>query len=260
MATTGNERHMPPVIEYFGKTLLRAIDQTVIDDAAIRLYPKASADTRNRQVYTIVSAVLKHAGVEARLKRPKGWRGAQVTAWLWPEQAFAVFEAADAIDREFGIFLRLLTYTGARLSEACALKVVWLSLAESTAYGEQTKNEDPRTYYLPPALVAELASHPRGLERPEETVFRFRKNGRLYAMLARLRKAVGPGIEITGFHMFRHTWATWMRRYGGLDTTGLLATGAWRDAASARRYEHVVVAEEARKAVLLPVQYLRKKA
>ena len=31
------------------------------------------------------------------------------------------------------------------------------------------------------------------------------------------------------FHSFRHTWASWMRRYGGLDTKGLVATRNWRD-------------------------------
>ena len=35
------------------------------------------------------------------------------------------------------------------------------------------------------------------------------------------------------FHTFRHTWATWMRRYGGLDTKGLVATKSWRDERSA---------------------------
>jgi hypothetical protein len=56
-----------------------------------------------------------------------------------------------------------------------------------------------------------------------------------------------------GFHLFRHTWATWMRRYGGLDTSGLLETGAWRDRSSAARYEHLDATEEAQKANLLPV-------
>ena len=56
--------------------------------------------------------------------------------------------------------------------------------------------------------------------------------------------------ERSAFHIFRHTYATWMRREAGLDTKGLVATGAWRDRKSADRYEHVVVSEEARKAAL----------
>jgi len=44
-----------------------------------------------------------------------------------------------------------------------------------------------------------------------------------------------------------------MRRYGGLDTSGLLETGAWRDRSTAARYEHLDATEEAQKADLLPV-------
>jgi integrase len=47
-------------------------------------------------------------------------------------------------------------------------------------------------------------------------------------------------LAFVTFHTFRHTWATWMRMYGGADTKGLVATGNWRDERSASRYEHVV--------------------
>jgi hypothetical protein len=47
-------------------------------------------------------------------------------------------------------------------------------------------------------------------------------------------------------------YATWMRRYAGLDTRGLVGTGAWRDQKSAERYAHFVVSEEARRAERLP--------
>jgi integrase len=51
-------------------------------------------------------------------------------------------------------------------------------------------------------------------------------------------------LAFVGFHTFRHTWATWMRRYGGADVQGLVATGNWRDPRSAMRYAHVVSREE----------------
>ena len=35
-----------------------------------------------------------------------------------------------------------------------------------------------------------------------------------------------------------------MRRYGGLDTKGLVATRNWRDERSASRYAHAVMSEE----------------
>ena len=59
--------------------------------------------------------------------------------------------------------------------------------------------------------------------------------------------------ERVAYHIFRHTWAAWMRRYGGLDTSGLVATGAWRSHSAAKLYEHAEASEEARKADLLPV-------
>ena len=76
----------------------------------------------------------------------------------------------------------------------------------------------------------------------------------MWSALAQAQQPRGPINlpEGTAFHVFRHTYATWMRRFGGLDTKVLLATGAWRDRKSADRYEHVVVSEDARKAALLP--------
>ena len=113
------------------------------------------------------------------------------------------------------------------------------------------KLHPPRPLHLPPALVAELASHPRGMDRPGETVCRFRKNGYLYGMMAEARVNAGLPDDVT-FHTFRHTWATWMRRHAKIDSKGLVATGAWLDEKSAKRYEHVIVSEEAQRADMLP--------
>lgn len=252
MASTGQERFLQPVIERLGSERLDAIDQAMIDSTAIALYPMASAPTRNRQVYTPVSSVLKHAGVKFELRRPKGWRGSKRTDWCQPEQAFRIFDAARGIDPEFEAFLIFLCYTGARLSDALDLRCDRLIIGEGFAYFEQTKNDDPRGVHLPPVVVAALANHPRGLARGRLKVFRFRKCGRLYTLMDKVKAAAGADVAFVTFHTFCHTWATWMRRYAGLDTRGLVGTGRWRDEQSAARYEHVVVSEEARKADLLP--------
>ena len=63
----------------------------------------------------------------------------------------------------------------------------------------------------------------------------------------RLRHAcrpVGYRLSFVGFHTFRHTWATWMRRYGKAEVQGLTETGNWRDPRSAARYSHVAAREE----------------
>lgn len=241
----------PGLITHFGETPLKNITQQSIDDAAVTLYPHSTPATRNRQVYTPASAILRHAGVQLSLRRPKGSAGSQRTLWMQPEQAERLLAAAKAMDLEFGIFLATLLYTGARLSDVINLPCERVMLSESFAYIDKTKNDDPRGVHLPPYLVAELANLPAGLDR-QGKVFRFRKNGHLYNLMKAARKAAGPDLGFVTFHTFCHTWATWMRRYAKLDTRGLVGTKRWKDLKSAARYEHVVVSEESRKADLLP--------
>lgn len=238
------------LIPYFGETPLSEINQAAIDNAAAALYPAGSPMTRNRHVYTPISAVLKRAGVSAQIKRPKGWQGSKRTRWLTPDEAFRLFEAAYAVDYEFGIFVGTLCYTGCRLSEIINFRCNQIALAESFGYIPDTKNGEPRPLHLTPYVVAALANHPLGVDRGEQKVFRFRKNGHLYEMLAKAKAKAG--VDWMSFHTLCHTWATWMRKYGKLDTRGLVGTKRWRDEKSAARYEHVVTPEEAKKADLLP--------
>jgi hypothetical protein len=44
-----------------------------------------------------------------------------------------------------------------------------------------------------------------------------------------------------------------MRRYGGADLQGLVATGRWRDERSAARYTHTAASDEWDRTDLLPV-------
>lgn len=238
--------------------LLADMTQEVIEDIAIELYPDASPATRNRQVYTPISAVLKHAGVKTAIRRPKGSAGKKQIRWLWPEEAERVFAAAAEIDREFAALLIFLCYTGLRLGEALGLMVRDVRLDEGFAYLPTSKNDEPQAVFLPPFVIATLAAHPRGLDRPKARLFRFVKGGHLYALLrAAFFKADVDLGERDGFHLWRHTWATWMRRYGGLDTRGLLGTDRWKDPKSAGRYAHVVVSEEAKRATMLPVPKMK---
>ena len=137
-----------------------------------------------------------------------------------------------------------------RLSEA--LRLAWndVRLAEGFAYVPDTKNNNPRAVFLPPVAVAALAN----LERRNDRVFQFTKSGHLYSLLKAC--AFKAGVELperSAFHCLEHTFATWMRRYAGANEQCLIATGAWKDAKSVKRYTHTVVSEEARRAELLPV-------
>ena len=97
----GEATYIGRLNDHFGDTPLSQIDQAAIDRAASALYPEAAGATRNRSVYTPISAVLRYAGARLDLRRPRGAGGAQSTAWLWPEQAEAIFEEAGKIDQRF---------------------------------------------------------------------------------------------------------------------------------------------------------------
>jgi integrase len=252
-------RYVAKLIKHFGETPLDQIDQAAIDEAAIALHPNAGNATRNAGVYTPVSAILHHAGVEIKLKRPKGAKGRIVTDWLRSEDADAVIVAADQISAEFGTLLRALLHTGLRLGEVLD-RWHWedLNLDEGSAWTRREKGGIESDVKLRPDLVTAL----RAL-RPREgqgRVFRFHQGGHLKHLLTRaklaalgipcpVRRPIGwrpPDNRLSwvNFHSFRHTWGTWMRRYGGLDTKGLVATGNWRDERSASRYAHAVMREE----------------
>jgi integrase len=253
MKAGGERKYVRRLLDYFGDKPLSHFEQSIIDNGSVEIYPGASPATRNRQVYTPLVAILNFAGVSLRIRRPRGSGGNRATAWLWPEQAEAIFAEAEKIDKEFAALLIVLCYTGMRLSEALGLTWNDVRLQDGFAYVADTKTDEPRAVYLPPVAVAAMANVE--LRGGNARVFRYAKGGHLYSLLKTCAFRASVDLpERSAFHIFRHTYATWMRRYAGLDTKGLVATGAWRDRKSADRYEHVQVSEEARKAVMLPTK------
>lgn len=266
MKDGGSRRYMDTLIGYFGETPLAEIDQAMIDNCANDLHPSVTPATRNGYVHTPVSAVLHHAGVDIAVRRPKGSKGNAKTLFLLPADAFAIIKAANALDEEMGRLLTFLLYTGCRISEALALKWERVSLDERLAYIETSKNDDPRTAQMTQALCDLLAPH----QQPSGKVFRFKQGGhRNFIFLNAKVTACGlPPIprpkrgqrmakppyrlDWVTFHTFCHTWATWMRRYGGADLQGLVATQRWRDPRSAARYSHTAAHEEWNRVDLLP--------
>lgn len=167
---------------------------------------------------------------------------------------FAIFEACGD-DQEWRAFLTLLCYTGLRVNEAIGLRCDKVHLTEGWAYIGMTKNGDPRTAHLPPVVVAELANLPAGLDRGSARVWpRYNTNDPAFydKFDATLAAACVPKPDGVAFHIFRHTYGTWQRKYGGLDRQGLVETGVWRTAQAAGRYDHAEVTPAARAADRLP--------
>jgi integrase len=271
MNAGGERRPLVSLLKYFKDKPLRHIDQGAIDAAAAALMPNATAATRNREIYNPISAVLKHAGFDFEVRRPKGWRGRIIRRWLWPEQAWRVVDGAYQVDAELGVLCVMLLFGGLRISEQLAMGCADVRIDEAFAFVPDSKNGEPQPVHLTPAMIEALKGHPRGLHRSGERLFRFHKGGGLDFKLIQA-SAIASGIEppkrvrrgskwpklppyefdwVT-WHTFRRTYATWMRRYGGLDDKDLVDTHRWKTIESASRYAQTVVHEAARAADLLP--------
>jgi integrase len=164
-----------------------------VDAAAMMLCPELTDASKNRKVYTPVSAIMHHAGFETLLlegdkrktmKRPKGARGRSRLCWLRPPEAARLIAAARAraerleaeietggprqfrgarkaaakAARCFTALCVFLLFTGCRLTETLRIKPADAELQRSFVFCGKTKNGDPRPVHLPPQVVAELAN------------------------------------------------------------------------------------------------------
>jgi integrase len=242
----GERRFMAPLLRYFGEAKLADIDQIAVEKAARSLFPTASSSTVNRQAFTPVSAVLRHAAQRGMrdpisLRRPRQPSGR--IRWLNPQEADKLITACSPHMRPLVIFLH---YTGARLSEASYLDSRSVDLDRAHVSFTATKNGEPRGVPLHPRVVAGLSD----LNDREGTVFR-RADGRPYK-----KRAGGGGQVKTGFkgacrrakiedfspHDCRHTWATWHYK-ANRDLGALMRLGGWKSERMVLRYAHVDVGE-----------------
>ncbi|MBP1851518.1 tyrosine-type recombinase/integrase [Rhizobium halophytocola] len=240
----GASRFVDIVARHFGTKPLGEIDQAAIDGAARKLYPKATAATRNRQVYTPTSAVL-HFAAKRRLcdtpiiERPKQAKGR--IRWISHAEADRLIEASAVHLKPLVIFL---LYSGARLSEALYLDWQQVDLSRAHVSFLDTKSGEDRGVPLHPYVVATLANLPRR----EGAVFR-RPDGKPYEV-----KAGGGGQIKSGFkgacrragisdftpHDCRHTWATWHYQVNR-DLIALMRLGGWKSEKMVLRYAHLNV-------------------
>lgn len=238
------------LIGHFGNTVVGKIKQAEVDAAALALYPTAKAATRKRHVHVPMSAVLRHAARKGwctiptfrhpRVKQP-------VTKWSTPERLGQLLPHCTPKLRRLVVFL---TYTGARISEA--LRIDWeadVALDRQSVILRRTKNGKPRTVHLPTPLLAELEAVPA--EERKGKLFDWHARHAVYGPLK--RACAKAGVPYLPPHQQgRHTYATWMRTYAGLDLIGLKEAGGWQTLSSVERYAHVVPNEAAKAADRLP--------
>lgn len=240
----GASRFVDIVARHFGTMPLSEIDQAAIDRAAKRLYPKASAATRNRQVYTPVSAILHFAAKRKLCDRPIMERPKQAKGrvrWITHEEADRLIEASA---RHLKPLLVFLFYTGARLSEALYLDWREVDLNRAHVAFLDTKTGEDRGVPLHPRVIAELAnlSHRTGMvfRRPDGRPYEEKQDGGGQIKTAFKGACRRAGITDFTPHDCRHTWATWHYQINR-DLIALMKLGGWKSEKMVLRYAHVNV-------------------
>jgi integrase len=234
----GDGRFLNPIIAHFGVTMVNKIGQPEIDAAASVLYPGRANETLNRQVYTPVVSVLRHVGRVIAIKRPKQ----KPPAIPRPDKHYATPETYARLVEDISDLPHLrrlvlfMTFTGRRVSECVRLD--WerdMDLQHRIAYMGVTKNGEPVTVYIPSPVFEELAN----VEVKKGRVFGYTDSKAPNRAIKRRCERIG--IPYLSCHKLgRHTFATWMRRYGGLDLKGVMGAAGWKDPKSADRYMHVM--------------------
>lgn len=251
----GEEKYLARINEVLGKTPLKEVNQQAIDEGARKAYGsykrtengkpyKHKISTIKRQWYDPVGAVLHYASdldwvTYRRVKKPKVVQ--PPPDWAEPEYFEKLWKHCDGEVKTLTMFL---CFTGCRIHECLLLTWDNVNLKAKTAFIPKTKTDAYRTVHLPAPLVKLL----KGL-KTKDKVFSLNYDGLRW----RLKKACKAAkIPYKSSHKIgSHTFATWMRRYTGMDARGLKDTGRWASTQTTERYTHTDVSESSRKSEAL---------
>jgi integrase len=237
----GEMRFLEPLARHFRETPIDQIDQAAIDHAALTILPRASFATRNRQVYTPMSAILRTASVQITIRRPKMPEG--IIRSLTHDEAPRLLDASAPHLRPLVMFLLL---TGARAGEALWLDWRHVDLARAHVSFPKTKNGKARGIALHRDLVAELANLPHRdgevFRRPDGKPYERPKSLDDTSAGTRIKNAFNAAcrradIENFRVHDCRHTWASWHYAQHK-DLVMLKRQGGWKTLAMVLRYAH----------------------
>lgn len=216
------DRFVLRILDYWKDTPVKAITGGAVRQAAITLYPTASAATRNRQAIVPTQAIINHAHelelcAKLSVKRfPVLTVERQPASWEWIEAFMA------HANPHLGALACFMFLTGARISEALAVTWEDVDLQGRRALIRQTKIGAERRAHLPPPLVAAIANIP---DR-KETVFKYSS---LDTAKPSWRKVIKrAGIKPLSFHACRHGFATAML-HAGIDPITTAKRGGWKD-------------------------------
>lgn len=226
----GEGRFLVKIIHYFRGRLVSSIKPGELREMAIKLYPAASAATRNRQAIVPARAVIKHAhdlgwcpaiSVKMFEVRKSNKHKPVDDAWL---SAFLSQADKDGLQHLSALVL-FMNQTGARVSEAVNLTGEYVDLGQRLALLAETKTEQNSVR----GLTAELVTRIAGLGLWEgEPVFRYTDPKAVNRRIAAVCKRAG--IETRTTHSAgRHSFGTNGMAISG-DIKKVMEAGGWKSA------------------------------
>lgn len=146
------------LLGYFGDKMLMSLGQSELDAAARSLYPHASPETRNRQVYTPFIAVWNAGTPDLCDKRD--WHRPKMSApsrkrWCQVEEVEKLLESSAPHIRRL---LAFLVFTGCRPIEAFKLNWSDVNFEKSWVVFRETKNGQDRGVALHPCAIEALSA------------------------------------------------------------------------------------------------------
>lgn len=211
----GEIRYLAPLLAHFRDYRIDEIDQAAIENAAIKLYPYAAESTRNRRVFTVISAVQKHAAMHGlcryrRIARPR----CPSTQTLLPSQAAldAFIHACSPHLRRIVIFL---LYTGATVRQTLRLRWDDVDLDRSVfrTAGDRIEQSPERRLHDRVARTLKEMTHRDGavFRRPDGRMYRPSDHGGQLKSAFRgacHRAGVGPITPRTLYRVWRERAAS----------------------------------------------------
>ncbi len=231
-------RFLAPLIRHFKDSYCNNIVQSDIINAIQILYPRASNATKNRQVFTPVSAVINNAAISNKCNRVKFEKLTVEEAERPHATPEYLSKFMDYAPDNLAAICLFMAKTGARVGSATALDWDDVNLQKSRAVLRNTKNGDTHYAYLPVEVVALLAN----MENKTGKVFGYACRQSLYDVMKRTAKKADLPY-LTPHEIGRHTFATWYMEFVEPNLKKLMEAGGWKSVQSVIRYVHVVPSE-----------------
>jgi len=215
-------KYLAKLVSYWGDAKIADMNAGSIRQSAIELYGTAKNATRNRQVLVPTLAVINHCA-ELQLCPPLKMKRFKVDTKIKKPVTLEWINAfrAAAERPDIGALALFMFATGARVSEALAVRWDDIVFKERRVLIRQTKLGNERRAHIPADLLVALANLPRDRE-PFAIAYTTARDA-----WGRTTKAAG--IEPLTFHSCRHGFATALHDKGvGVKT--IAKAGGWKSA------------------------------